>query len=82
MATGSRPAVTYCAAVLLAAALLISAPDATGSARSPLQSPPSSYSLLFCSCSGTFPLRVGQCSHVCFGTVGGGADSSSSGSVA
>ncbi|XP_066320721.1 COBRA-like protein 3 isoform X2 [Miscanthus floridulus] len=29
MATGSRPAVTYCAAVLLAAALLISAPDAT-----------------------------------------------------
>ncbi|KAF8775613.1 hypothetical protein HU200_004389 [Digitaria exilis] len=41
MATGGRPVACCCAAVLLATALLLSAPDATGSARS-LPSLPSS----------------------------------------
>ena len=55
MATGGRPAVTCYAAVLLVAALLMSALGATGSARSPLPPPGlASYSLLSCSCSGTF----------------------------
>lgn len=75
MATGGRLAVTCCAAVLLAVALLISAPDAAGSAPwcSPVQSPPSSHSLLFCSCSSTFRCVPGcrpmQPRLLAFGTV-------------